>query len=51
MANYAFSQAIQYAPDHSEAAKHMLATHTADATMTRATNKYVKEMFDSYATK
>jgi len=49
MANNAFAMAIQYDPDNSESAKHMLATHTADATMKRATNKYVKEMFDQYA--
>ena len=48
MASHAMSLALQYHPDH-ESAKHMLATLTADATMKRASNKYVKSLFDDYA--
>mmetsp|Transcript_14596 Transcript_14596/g.22515 ORF Transcript_14596/g.22515 Transcript_14596/m.22515 type:complete len:498 (+) Transcript_14596:2-1495(+) len=48
LANYAMSLALKYDPNH-EAAKHMLATGTADATMTRASNEYVKSLFDDYA--
>ncbi|OEU09404.1 S-adenosyl-L-methionine-dependent methyltransferase [Fragilariopsis cylindrus CCMP1102] len=48
MANHAYSLAVQYDPDN-ESAKHMLATLTADATMKRASNKYVKDLFDRYA--
>jgi tetratricopeptide (TPR) repeat protein len=48
MAAHAFSLAIQYQPNH-EAAKHMLATVTSDATMTRASNDYVQSLFDEYA--
>jgi predicted TPR repeat methyltransferase len=48
MAAHAFSLAIAYDPDN-ESAKHMLATLTADATMHRASNVYVKGLFDSYA--
>lgn len=50
MATHAFSLAVQYDPDN-ESAKHMLATITADATMKRASNKYVKNLFDDYAEK
>jgi tetratricopeptide (TPR) repeat protein len=50
MARHALSLALQYQPDH-ESAKHMLATLTADATMKRASNKYVKSLFDDYAKK
>jgi len=48
LATHAFSLAVQYDPDN-EAAKHMLATLTADATMERASNQYVKSLFDDYA--
>jgi len=48
MAAHAFSLALQFDPDN-ENAKHMLATTTADATMKRASNKYVKDLFDDYA--
>ena len=48
MARQAFSLSIQFDPSN-EAAKHMLATVTADATMSRASNKYVKALFDDYA--
>jgi len=48
MAAHAFSLALQFDPDN-ENAKHMLATTTADATMKRASNKYVKSLFDDYA--
>jgi tetratricopeptide (TPR) repeat protein len=50
LANHAFSLALKYHPEH-EAAKHMLATLTADATMKRASNKYIKSLFDDYAQK
>ncbi|MGK3741742.1 MAG: putative TPR repeat methyltransferase [Bacillariaceae sp.] len=50
MANHAYSLAVQYDSDN-ESAKHMLATLTADATMKRASNKYVKDLFDYYAHK
>jgi tetratricopeptide (TPR) repeat protein len=50
MATNAFSLATQYNPKH-EAAKHMLAAITADATMKRASNDYVKSLFDDYARK
>jgi tetratricopeptide (TPR) repeat protein len=50
LASHALSLAIQYHPDH-EKAKHMLATLTADATMKRASNKYIKSLFDDYAEK
>lgn len=50
MATHAFSLAVQYDPAN-ESAKHMLATVTADATMERASNKYVKHLFDEYAQK
>jgi predicted TPR repeat methyltransferase len=48
LAAHAFSVAIEYDPNN-EAAKHMLATLTADATMHRASNVYVKDLFDQYA--
>ena len=50
MAANAFSLATQYDPDN-ESANHMLATVTADATMKRASNTYVKSLFDDYAHK
>lgn len=49
MAAHAFSLAIEYDPEYAQAAKHMLATITADATMRRASNEYVKSLFDEYA--
>ncbi|KAG7355910.1 tetratricopeptide repeat protein [Nitzschia inconspicua] len=48
MATHAFSLAVQYDPSN-ESAKHMLATITADATMKRASNTYVTNLFDDYA--
>ncbi|KAL3945572.1 MAG: hypothetical protein SGBAC_000312 [Bacillariaceae sp.] len=48
MATHAFSLAIQF-DDRNESAKHMLATITADATMKRASNEYIKNLFDDYA--
>jgi predicted TPR repeat methyltransferase len=48
LAAHAFSLAIEYDPSN-ESAKHMLATLTADATMNRASNVYVKDLFDHYA--
>jgi tetratricopeptide (TPR) repeat protein len=50
MATHAFSLAVKY-DDQNESAKHMLATITADATMKRASNTYVKSLFDDYAQK
>lgn len=50
LATQAFSQALEYDPDN-ESARHMLATVTADATMRRASNTYVKSLFDDYAKK
>ena len=50
MAANAFSLATTYDPSN-ESAKHMLATVTADATMKRASNVYVKSLFDDYAHK
>mmetsp|Transcript_14013 Transcript_14013/g.21386 ORF Transcript_14013/g.21386 Transcript_14013/m.21386 type:complete len:297 (-) Transcript_14013:884-1774(-) len=50
LANHAMSLALKYDPNH-EAAKHMLASLTADATMKRASNDYVKSLFDDYANK
>ena len=50
MAANAFSLAMQYDPSN-ESAKHMLATVTADATIKRASNVYVKSLFDDYAHK
>ena len=48
LATHAFSLAIEYDPDN-EAARHMLASLTADATMQRASNTYVTQLFDEYA--
>jgi len=48
MATHAFSLAVKFDPEN-ESAKHMLATVTADATMKRASNQYVKNLFDDYA--
>ena len=48
MAKHALSLAIQY-DSSNEKAKHMLASLTADGTMSRATNEYVTELFDGYA--
>ena len=48
MAKYAFDLAVKY-DSANESAKHMLATLTADATMKRASNTYVKSLFDDYA--
>jgi tetratricopeptide (TPR) repeat protein len=50
MATHAFSLAVKY-DEENESAKHMLATITADATMKRASNEYVKNLFDDYAQK
>jgi tetratricopeptide (TPR) repeat protein len=50
LATNAFAQALQFDPDN-ESAKHMLATITADATLKRASNDYVKSLFDDYAGK
>lgn len=50
MAAHAFSLAVEYDSEN-ESAKHMLATVTADATMKRASNTYVKTLFDDYAQK
>lgn len=48
MAAHAFSLAVQYDSENLSA-KHMLASVTADATMERASNSYVKNLFDNYA--
>ncbi len=48
MAAHAFSQAVEYDAGN-EYAKHMLASLTADATMKKASNEYVKNLFDDYA--
>jgi tetratricopeptide (TPR) repeat protein len=48
MAKFSFSKAVSY-DEGNEAAKHMLAALTADATMKRASNSYVKGLFDEYA--
>ena len=50
LATNAFATAVKYNPNH-DSAKHMLATITADATMKRASNTYVKSLFDNYAKK
>jgi len=50
MAIYAFHQAVEY-DDTNEQAKHMLAAMTADATVVRASNPYVTELFEKYAKK
>jgi len=44
----AFSLAVKY-DESNAAAKHMLATITADATLKRASNTYVTDLFDKYA--
>ena len=49
MAAHAFSQAVEFDPQNINA-KHMLASLTADATMKKASNEYVKSLFDDYAT-
>jgi len=48
MATHAFAIAVQYDSEN-VLAKHFLATVTADATMKRAENSYVKQLFDDYA--
>jgi predicted TPR repeat methyltransferase len=48
LAANAFALAVEYDPTN-EAAKHMLATLTADATVKRASNEYVTTLFDEYA--
>mmetsp|Transcript_111659 Transcript_111659/g.228589 ORF Transcript_111659/g.228589 Transcript_111659/m.228589 type:complete len:419 (+) Transcript_111659:109-1365(+) len=48
MATHAFALAVQFDSEN-VSAKHMLATITADATMKRASNSYVKSLFDDYA--
>jgi len=48
LASHAFSLAVGY-DSTNEAAKHMLASITADATVERASNTYVKALFDEYA--
>lgn len=48
LATHAFALAVQYDPNN-EFAKHMLASMTADVSMTRASNEYVKALFDEYA--
>jgi predicted TPR repeat methyltransferase len=50
MAASAFNTAIELDPTN-EAAKHMLASVTADATFTRASNTYVTQLFEDYAEK
>ena len=48
LAAHAFALAVEY-DNSNESARHMLAAVTADATMTRASNDYVKALFDDYA--
>jgi predicted TPR repeat methyltransferase len=48
LAAHAFALAAELDEDN-EAAKHMLATLTADITVTRASNTYVTSLFDDYA--
>ena len=50
LAANAFSLALKYDPGN-ESAQHMLATVTADYTMKRASNKYIKQLFEDYAEK
>lgn len=50
MAAAAFNYAVELDPDN-EKAKHMLASVTADATMIKASNTYVTELFEDYAEK
>jgi predicted TPR repeat methyltransferase len=47
-AAHAFSLAVEY-DDSNEAAKHMLATVTADGSMKAASTSYIKTLFDDYA--
>lgn len=48
MATHAYAVAVEYNPDNTSA-QHMLASITADATIERAANEYVKSLFDEYA--
>jgi len=48
LAASAFNTAIELDPSN-EAAKHMLASVTADATFTKASNTYVTQLFEDYA--
>jgi len=48
MAANAFNTAVTLDPNNEEA-KHMLASVTTDATMSRASNTYVTELFERYA--
>jgi len=48
MAAHAFSKAVEFDSNNLQA-KYMLASITADATMKRADNSYVKDLFDQYA--
>jgi len=48
LAANSFSMAVSFDPDN-EGAKHMLASVTADATVKRASNTYVEELFEIYA--
>jgi predicted TPR repeat methyltransferase len=48
LAANAFSTAVDM-DSNNEGAKHMLASVTADATMKRASNSYVEELFEGYA--
>mmetsp|Transcript_19778 Transcript_19778/g.40166 ORF Transcript_19778/g.40166 Transcript_19778/m.40166 type:complete len:513 (-) Transcript_19778:652-2190(-) len=48
MAAHSFSLSVQY-DGSNEKAKHMLAAITADGTMSRATNEYVTQLFEDYA--
>lgn len=50
MAAHAFDRAVKLNPNN-EAAQHMLAAVTADATFLRASNTYVKQLFEDYAEK
>lgn len=50
MAASAFNYALELDPTN-ESAKHMLASVTADATMRRASNTYVTQLFEDYAEK
>ena len=48
LAQHSFSKSLHYDPTNT-LADHMLASLTADATVTRASNEYVEKLFDSYA--
>lgn len=48
LAAHAFSLAVEY-DDMNEAAKHMLATVTADGSLKAASTSYIKTLFDDYA--